>query len=110
MFALISIPTKEWTSCVLPGTDIATLKCIPIILENVINTLLFFSAIVALFLIIYSGVQFITSSGDPQKVESSRKTLTFAIVGLVFIILSFAGLKFIENIAGVIGKIGIGGG
>lgn len=88
-----------WDSC-LEG-DVATLSCIPIIIKNVINAALVFAGIVALFLIIFSGTQYITSKGDPQKVEGAKKTLTWAIIGLVLIFLSFFIVSLISNITGV---------
>ena len=88
-----------WDSCLEDG--VATLSCIPIIIKNVINAALVFAGIVALFLIIFAGARYITSKGGPQKVEGAKKTLTWAIVGLIFIFLSFFIVSLISNITGV---------
>ena len=97
---MFSIPTVDWGSCLSNG-DIATLACIPVVLQNIINFLLMFAGVIALFLIVYSGIKFVTSSGDPQRVESARKTLTYAIIGFVFILLSFFVINFIAQFTGV---------
>ncbi len=96
----MNIPTSDWKSCVENG-DVATLKCIPIVLQNVVNFLVMFSAVVAVFFIVWSGIKFVTSQGDQQKIESARKTMTWAIAGLVFILASFFIINFIAQFTGV---------
>ena len=49
----------------------------------------------AIILIIYSGYLFMTSGGDKEKIAGARETITSAIVGLLFIILSFIILEII---------------
>lgn len=97
----IAFPTVDWASsgCIQDG--VATLRCIPVVLQNIINFLLFFAGIVAVFLIVFSGIRFVTSSGDPQKIESARKTFFYAIIGLVVIALSFVVIVFISSFTGV---------
>lgn len=81
--------------------QVATLDCIAPILANVVFWLLVFAGVVALVLIIYSGIKFITSSGDQKQVEGARKILTYAILGLILILLSFAIVRFIAETTGV---------
>lgn len=83
------------------GPGIATLSCVWIVLQNVINAALVLSAVVAVFLIIYSGFQYVTSTGDKEKVDAARKRMTYAIIGLVFILMSFIIITFISQITGV---------
>jgi len=49
----------------------------------------------AIILIIYSGYLFMTSQGDKERIAGARETITSAIVGLLFIILSFIILEII---------------
>jgi hypothetical protein len=90
---------QEWGNCVVNG--VATLSCIPIIFSNVIRAALMFAGVIALFFIILSGIKMITSGGDPKAVESAKKTLTFAIIGLVIVLLSFFIVFLVANITGV---------
>lgn len=85
----------NWDSCVDPTTGVATLKCIPVIFNNIIYAALLFAGVVALFFILYSGFKFVTSGGDPKQVDGAKKTATFAIIGLVVILLSFFIINFI---------------
>lgn len=88
---------QNWGDCV-SDTGVATLQCIPVVFSNIITFALIASGIVALIFIIYSGFKLVTSGGDQKKVEGARKTLTWAIIGLVLILLSF----FIVNIVGYV--------
>lgn len=66
------------------------------ILPFVVTTLFVFAIILTLFFLILGGISFITSGGDKQKVVQARLRLTYAVVGLIIIFLSF----FIVNIIG----------
>lgn len=82
------------------GIAVATLGCIPYILKNLISAALAFSGAVAVILIIVSGIKFITSRGDAKQVEGARKTMTYAILGLILIFFSFLILNLIAYITG----------
>ena len=40
--------------------------------------------------IVYSGIMFVSSQGDPEKLKTARSALTWAIVGVVLIALSYS--------------------
>ena len=84
--------------CVVNG--VATLKCIPAVFQNVVNGLLIFSGIVAVFMILYAGYKYISAGGDPKQADSARNTLTYAVIGLVIILISFFIVNFISGITG----------
>ena len=85
--------------CVVDGA--ATISCFPIIIGNVIYWLLILAGIVALAFIILSGFKFLTSGGDPKQAEGARKTLTYAVIGLVLVLLSFGIVRVIGQVTGV---------
>jgi len=88
-----------WEQCMEDG--VATLGCIPVIIQNLISAALAFSGLVALVLFIYAGATYITSKGDPTKVENAKKTMTYAILGLILIFLSFFIIRLISTLTGV---------
>src|SRR3972149_11789276 len=89
------------TEGVTKGGNIATLDCIPRIVANVVFWALVFSGSIALFFVIFSGIKFLTSAGDPKKVEGARNILVWALIGLTVIILSFGILNIISDLTGV---------
>lgn len=89
---------QSWDSCLDSVNQVPTLGCIPIAFKNVISAMLLFVGLVALIMIMYAGVTFVTSKGDPKRVEGAKHTMTFAIIGLVIVLLSFAVIIFIGYI------------
>ena len=51
------------------------LSCIPSVVENFIGGLLYFSGTVAMVFIVFGGIKYLLSRGDPKQVEGARKTL-----------------------------------
>lgn len=93
---------KEWSGCFdLAHPGVATLDCVTVVFQNVLTAALLFAGIVALLMIILGGIKFLISGGDPKQVEGARNTLTWAIVGLILILLSFFILNLIGFITGV---------
>ena len=81
--------------------EVATLACIPVVIQNIVNSLVILAGVVFVFLIIVSGYKFVMSEGDPEKVASARKTFIYALVGFIFILLSFLFLNVIGELTGV---------
>lgn len=80
---------------------ILTLSCIFPLFANIILWALGLAGTVAIFMIIFSGYQMLFSGGDAKAVDGARKTLSFAILGLFLIFLSFLILNIIATITGV---------
>jgi len=80
---------KVWTA----------LGCIPADPEKLIKMffpyLLGIGGTIAFGLIVFGGIQVMTSSGDPEKIKGGKELITSALTGLVFIILSLFLLKLI---------------
>lgn len=57
--------------------------------------LLGLGGVVAFSLIVFSGIQILTSGGNPEKIQGAKETITSAITGLLFIILSLFLLRLI---------------
>lgn len=95
---------KDWNSilneeCVING--VATLKCIPAVFQNIVIAALTFVGLVAIVLIIFSGIKFIISHGDAKQIEGAKSTLTYAIIGLFIVLLAFLIINIISFVTGV---------
>jgi len=71
------------------------------VFSRVVGYALGFAGIVLFVLLIIGGFKYITSGGDPKAVEGAKKTLTYAIGGLIVILISYLILVLISNITGV---------
>jgi hypothetical protein len=89
---------QDWGGCV--KDNVASLSCLPIVFGNIINAALLFVGTVALFLFIYAGIVFIRSGGDPKQVQSARQIITYAIIGLVIVLCSYAIITVISYVTG----------
>jgi hypothetical protein len=101
---LNGISPRPLDSCTYSHGDIkgvVTLDCIPILFINLLYYALLFAGVVALFLVIFSGIKFITSGGDAKQLEGARKMATWAIIGLVVILMSFAMVRLVSQVTGV---------
>jgi len=71
------------------------------IFGNVVSIALGFGGIVLFIMFVVGGFQYLTSGGNPQAAEGARKTLTYAILGLVLVALSYLILRLISDFTGV---------
>lgn len=68
------------------------------VIQLVFNFLIFAAGIIAIIVIILSGIQWIRSEGDPGKVAAARSRLIYAIVGLVVVALSFFIIQIVYTV------------
>lgn len=88
-----------FNSCVNDG--IVTIQCLPCFIKN-ISTFLFSSvAAVAIIYALFAAWKFIISRGDPVRVGEAKKSLTWALAGLVVVLLSFFMITTLSKIIGV---------
>jgi len=74
---------------------------VPTVLNNVVSAALLFAGVIALIFFVVAGYKFMTSGGVPQQVDSARKTLVFAVLGLLLVLCSFGIVKLIAASTGV---------
>jgi uncharacterized membrane protein len=90
---------QNWGSCV-DANGVASLNCIPIVFSNIVRAALMFVGAVAVILLIYAGIRFVMSGGDPKQVQNARSIITYAIIGLVLVLSSFAIIFLISYLTG----------
>jgi bacteriorhodopsin len=59
------------------------------VVANGIILLMVFAAILTLFYLLWAGINWVMSEGDKAKITQARNKITYAIIGLVLIFLSF---------------------
>ncbi len=104
MNSFLKLAQLTWDTCsrdAAGGGKIPTLKCLPIVFQNLISILIVFGGVVAVIMVTYGGIKFLLSGGEQEKVAGARRTITFALIGLAIIILSFVAIKVISTVTGV---------
>jgi hypothetical protein len=66
-------------------------------LQSAIQVVIGIAGAIAVVMIVIGGLQFITAQGDPSGVAKARKTLVFALVGLIVAILAEAIVTFVVS-------------
>jgi cytochrome bd-type quinol oxidase subunit 2 len=69
---------------IAPGNDIKELAL------TIVNYFLTFLGIVAVMMIIFGGVTYVTAAGKQESIDNAKKIITYALVGLLIIMVSFA--------------------
>lgn len=67
------------------------------VINNITNWVLGFAGALAVLFVIYGGLLFITSAGNEKRVDAAKKTLTYAVLGIIVIVLAYFIVKLIIN-------------
>lgn len=73
---------------------VAKIQGFECIFQNIIRILLPLLAIALFVMLVVGSFEWLTSSGDPKKLQKARSTMTYAIAGLI----AFFGIYFIFNL------------
>lgn len=79
----------------------ATFSDLTIVFSNIIQLLAPVAAVAFLIMAFVGGFQFLTSGGDQKAVAGARTTLTYAIIGIILVVVSWLILLLIRQITGV---------
>jgi len=80
----------------LPGTTFFA-KFIPsaIGLAFIVGSLIFFA------MLVFGAIQWISSGGDKQALESARGRISSALIGIILLFAAFALISIIQNFFGI---------
>lgn len=67
------------------------------LVKLVMNTMFYIVGIVSIVMIIYGGMKYTTSSGDPKKVASAKATILYAVIGLMVALFAVAIVRFVST-------------
>lgn len=75
------------TQCIDPGTMIT----------NAIQWVIGVSGFVAAIFVVYGGITYMTSAGEPGKLQKAKQMITYALIGLAIVALSEVIVTFVTN-------------
>lgn len=78
----------------------ATIADLQNVFQNLVSALIALAGIALFIMLVIGGVKYITSGGDPKATEGAKNTITYAIGGLVLILISYLILVVIQAITG----------
>ena len=84
-----SSEVKEAAGCSGGSDDL------PDVIVSILNVIIGVAGFISVIWIIIGGVNYMTSSGDPNKTKKARDTILYACIGLIICVLSFAIVNFV---------------
>lgn len=78
-----------------------------IVLQLVAGSLIYAAGPLAVLLIAIGGLRYVTSHGDQTQMEEAKKTITWAVIGLIVIIISWA---IVTNVISILNATNVGSG
>jgi amino acid transporter len=93
-----------------PGYTSTENKAAPVtsVLQTLAGSLIYVAGPLAVLMIAIGGFQYVASHGDSTQMENAKKTIMFAIIGLIVIILSWAIVTNIATVFLSTGSVGTG--
>lgn len=73
------------------------------ILQIIAGSLIFAAGPLAVLMIAFGGLRYVTSHGEQNQMDGAKKTITYAVIGLLVIIVSYA---IVTNIITIISATG----
>ena len=91
-----SVAAADLDPCTLnPGMCAGKETDVNNIFKTIVNVLLFVVGIIAVIMIIISGIRYTASAGNANSVAGAKNTLLYSVIGLVVAIFAYAIINFI---------------
>ena len=68
------------------------------IVENTLLWLLSVAGVITIFMLVVGGIMYMTAGGDEQKVATAKKVITWTIIGLGLILISYSIIAVLDQI------------
>ena len=68
------------------------------IVENTLLWLLSVAGVITIFMLVVGGIMYMTAGGDEQKVTTAKKVVTWTIIGLGLILISYSIMAVLDQI------------
>jgi len=65
-----------------------------VVIANILNVLI----IVAVVMVMYAGIMYMFAAGDPGKIKQAQGTITWAVIGLVFVVVIKAIMLLVTEV------------
>ncbi len=71
------------------------------LINKVLTFLIPLIVIILFFILVWGGIDFLTSQGNPEKLKSGRGKITAGIIGFVLFLLAFLITRILASIFGI---------
>jgi len=81
--------------------QVATLQGFECLVGNILRTAIPIIGLATFVMLIVGSFQFLTSQGNPKEMEGAKKTISFAIFGLILALSAWLIINFLSAFTGV---------
>lgn len=67
------------------------------IFKTIVNIMLFLVGAIAVIMLIFGGVRYVTSAGAQDQITAAKNTIMYAIIGIIVAVLAFAIVNFVTG-------------
>lgn len=83
------------------GPDPAGIGYLQLLFQRAIQLAVAVAFIVLVIMLTVGGIKYLTSGGDSKGLQSASNTFTWALLGILFMVLAWLILLLIQNFTGV---------
>lgn len=95
--------TVKWGGVCVSGTDndVATIQGLECLIANVFTVAITLIGLAAFIMLIVGSVRWLISGGNSSNLDKAKKTMTYAIIGIVVALSAFIVINLIAGFTGV---------
>jgi len=102
-FTKFLVPTATLLSLLISATPVfaaaADVTKIETFIKSIIQILVTIAGLVAAGCFVYGGIGYITSSGNPELLDRSKKTILYSAIGLAVVLGAFVLTNIVSDLA-----------
>ncbi len=83
------------------GPDPAGLQEFEDLVRNIVSLIVGLGFIAMLVMLVMAGIKYLTSGGEPKAVQAAHNTVTWALLGVVFMAIAWIILQLIKAFTGI---------
>lgn len=83
------------------GPEAAGLQQIEDVFKNIISVVVGLGFIAMLVMLVTAGIKYLTSGGEPKAIQAAHQTVTWALLGVVFMAIAWLVLQLIAVFTGI---------
>lgn len=88
-------------STAAPNVNAAGVLQLQDTVQRIINLSVEIAFIAILFMLMWGGIKYITSGGDSKNIEEANRIVTWALLGVLFLVIAFLVLRVVYAFTGV---------
>ncbi|MDD3734943.1 MAG: TrbC/VirB2 family protein [Candidatus Pacebacteria bacterium] len=105
MFSLMTIllgqvASAQWFTTPPVATNVKNTTNVQKLMNNIRNIVFGVCMFIAIVMLIWAGVGFMTASGDPNKIASARSKLMYGLIGVAVAVAAAGLIQLVKNLLG----------